>query len=480
MREIVEKLRAIEAEQQKRRVADALALYNTGEKKHEKQLAFHKCQKRNRWVFGGNRSGKTECGAVECVYMARGIHPYRENRKQTFGWVVSLSTQVQRDVAQKKILHYLRKDWIESIVMQSGRKDAPESGVIDFIRVKNVFGGVSVIGFKSCDQGREKFQGASLDYVWFDEEPAKDIYDECRMRVLDRRGDLFGTMTPLKGFTFVYNDIYLNRYNDQEIWYEFMEWADNPYLDEGEIAALESCLDEQTLQARRYGRFASLEGLVYPEFDERVHVIAPFRVPTEWQDTISIDPGLHNPLSAHWYAVDFDGNVYVIAEHFEAGRDVDYHAQRIKDISLSLGWKTDYRGRISALIDSAAKQKTLSSVKSVVDLFYERDILVNADVEKELFSGIARVKSYLRQDNGLPNLYIFEGCVNLIRELKGYYWGNGDVPKKVDDHALDELRYYLMSKPHATAQEKPKTLQQKDKERRIRSLSKKRGGGGLA
>ena len=66
----------------------------------------------NRWVFGGNRSGKTECGAAECVYLARGIHPYRENRKDTCGWVVSLSTQVQRDVAQKKILHYLRRDWI--------------------------------------------------------------------------------------------------------------------------------------------------------------------------------------------------------------------------------------------------------------------------------------------------------------------------------------------------------------------------------
>ena len=41
---------------------DALGLYNK-DKVHEKQLAFHMCQKRNRWVFGGNRSGKTECGA---------------------------------------------------------------------------------------------------------------------------------------------------------------------------------------------------------------------------------------------------------------------------------------------------------------------------------------------------------------------------------------------------------------------------------
>ena len=391
-------------------------------------------------MFGGNRSGKTECGAVECVYMARGVHPYRENRQNACGWVVSLSTQVQRDVAQKKILQYLRRDWIEEIVMLSGRKDSPQDGVIDFIRVKNVFGGASVIGFKSCDQGREKFQGTSLDFVWFDEEPPKDIYEECRMRVLDRKGDLFGTMTPLKGLTFVYNDIFLNRRGDPEVWYEFMEWSDNPYLDEGEIAALEACLDERTLQTRRFGKFAAAEGLVYPEFDENVHVIEPFAVPKEWQDNISIDPGLNNPLSAHWYAVDFDDNVYVIAEHFEAGRDVDYHAEKIREISLRLGWKTDGRGRVSALIDSAAKQRTLASVKSVAELFYERGILVNPDVDKDLFSGIARVKSYLNTKNGLPNIYIFKNCVQLIQELKGYYWGSGDAPRKVDDHALDDFR----------------------------------------
>ena len=475
MREIVEKLCRIEAEQKKRRQTDFLAAYNAGEKRHEKQLAFHRCLKRNRWVFGGNRSGKTECGAVECVYMARGIHPYRENRRGVCGWVVSLSTQVQRDVAQKKILHYLRRDWIEDIVMISGRKDSPEHGIIDFIRVKNVLGGCSVIGFKSCDQGREKFQGASLDFVWFDEEPPEDIYRECRMRVMDRKGDIFGTMTPLKGLTFVYNEIFLNRYNDGEVWYEFVEWSDNPYLDAAEIRALEGSMDERTLQARRYGKFVlDTAGLVYPEFDERVHVIEPFPVPKEWQDMISIDPGLNNPLSAHWYAVDFDGNVYVIAEHYEAGRDIDYHAEAIKEICEAVGWYTDARGRICALIDSAAKQRTLGSVKSVVELFYERGILVNPNVEKDLFSGIARVKSYLNSKNGLPNLYIFSSCVHLIRELKGYYWGAGDSPRKADDHSLDEMRYYLMTRPKKAPVAVEKTPIQLDKERRIRKLKNER------
>lgn len=470
MKDIIEKIRAIEREQEKRKKSDVLAAYNRGRKRHLKQIAFHKCKKRNRWVFGGNRSGKTECGAAECVYMARGIHPYRRNRKDVCGWVVSLSQQVQRDVAQKKILHYLRPDWIDDLVMLSGRKDSPESGVIDLIRVRNVFGGISLIGFKSCDQGREKFQGSSLDFVWFDEEPPKDIYEECRMRVMDRQGDIFGTMTPLKGITFIYDEIYLNKRNNPEIWYEFMEWSDNPYLSGKEIALLESSMDEAALQARRYGKFAVGEGLVYPEFDESVHTIEPFSVPPEWQDNISIDPGLHNPLAALWFAVDFDDNVYVVCEYYQAGKDVDYHAAQIKEICARLGWRTDGKGRISALIDSAANQRTLSGVKSVTELFYERGILVNPNVNKDLFSGIQRVKSYLNTKNGLPNVYIFKNCVNLIRELKGYFWGNGDVPKKRDDHALDALRYFLVSKPKNTREEAPMSEIQCDKNRRLRRL----------
>lgn len=468
-KEIISEILQIESVMRRRKESDRLSKYNAGPKVHAKQIAFHSAHQKNRWVFGGNRTGKTECGAVEVIYFARGNHPYRHIGKSTTGWVVSLSTKVQRDVAQSKILKYLNPEWIDDVVMTEGRKDSYANGVIDYITIKNVYGGLSKIVFKSCDMGREKFQGTSLDYVWFDEEPPKDIYDECRMRVLDTDGDIFGTMTPLKGKTFVYDEIYMNNIDD-EVWHEHISWEDNPYLSAKAVEHLKSTLSSDQLKSRKDGEFLDLGGRVYPEFDENIHVIQPFDVPRDWYDTISIDPGLRNPLSAHWYAVDYDDNVYVIAEHYEKERDIAYHSEKIHQICERLGWHTNSNGRIDALIDSAANQTTLAGSKSVSELFYDFGINVNSKVDKDLFSGITRVKNYLRDGNGKCKLFIFCTCENMIRELKGYTWGKDEVPIKRDDHSLDELRYYIMSRPKYKPAKVEKTAIQKDKEMRYRRL----------
>ncbi len=471
MKEILQRLKNIEAEE-KRRKNSPLASYNKT-KIHKKQMAFHKCPKRNRWVFGGNRSGKTECGAVETIWLSRGIHPFRQNRANTSCWVVSLSQQVQRDVAQQKILHYLDKNWIEQIVMQSGSKASPEYGIIDYIIVKNVFGGTSKIAFKSCEAGREKFQGASLDFVWFDEEPPQDIYEECRMRVLDKSGEIFGTMTPLKGLTWVYDEIYLNSKNSKEVWCEFMEWADNPYLPQSEVEQMTEALSADSLETRRYGRFQTFGGLVYSEFGEQ-NVISPFDIPPEWQDKLSIDPGLNNPLSCHWYARDYDGNVYVVAEHYQAKQDVAYHASKIKEISEKLHWHTDKFGRISALMDSAANQRTLNGARSVAELFSDNGIAVDTHVNKDVYTGVNKVKGMLKPLDGPPKLFVFSNCVNMIREFKGYFWGDGDTPVKKDDHAMDELRYYICSLGEIPKRSKTPSIIAADKEKLYRKIARKR------
>ncbi len=448
--------------------------YNSGKIKHQKQIEFHKSTKRNRWLFGGNRTGKTECGAVETIWLSLGIHPYKNNKNSTDCWVVSLSNRVQKEVAQAKILKYLPRNSIEEIVMSEGKRSNPENGVIECIIVKNIFGNQSRIWFKSCEEGRDKFQGASLDFVWFDEEPPQDIYCECKMRVLDRCGEIFGTMTPLKGFTYIYDEIYLNNKNDDEIYCLFVSWEDNPYLKLSEIERLSKTMSEDEIESRKFGRFSSIDcGLIYNEFDINVNVVEPFNIPKEWQDNISIDPGLSNPLSCHWYARDYDDNVYVIAEHFAENKTIEFHSNRIKEISKSLNWKTKSNGMVEALIDSAANQRTLASQKSVSELFFDNGILVNPNVNKDVLSGISKVKTYLKNITGKSKLFIFSNCVNLIREFKTYRWNGSDSPIKKDDHCLDELRYYIMSLTSYTSNKNFKSEITKDKERLIKLLKRK-------
>ena len=466
---------------------DKLSRYNKGEKKHEKQMEFHRDTRRNRWLFGGNRTGKTVGGAVESIYYALGIHPYRRVPVPSRGWVVSLTNEVQRDVAQKEILYWLPRHRIKKIMVRAGRQDDPENAILDTIILDNG----SVIGFKSCDQGREKFQGTSQHWIWFDEEPPKPIYDECRMRLMDTRGDIWGTMTPLQGLTWAYDVIYINEVGDPNIRYWQMEWADNPFLSLEEIAELEKNMTEDDREARQYGRFVAMSGLVYKEFREDIHVIDPFTVPVEWYDDISIDPGLDAPLSCHWYACDGDGNVYVMAEHYAAGYDVEWHSKQIKGISDSLKWPRTKSGKLRTLIDSAASAKTLAAEKSAVELFWEYGINCDTSVNKDVWSGIQRVKQYLKlrehpdKENwpkGRPKLFIFQTCPNMIKEIKSYRWKpatasnqNPDAPVKRNDHAMDELRYYVMSKPEPYI-EKPKPLEGDAKRihDQIKSLTKKK------
>ena len=65
--------------------------------------------------------------------------------------------------------------------------------------------------------------------------------------------------------------------------------------------------------------------------------------------------------------------------------------------------------------------------------------------------------------------------ISISSIIKGYFWGNADVPIKKDDHSLDELRYYVMTKPENHFV-KPVSFIQKDKERLFRKAKNERYG----
>jgi phage terminase large subunit-like protein len=122
-------------------------------------------------------------------------------------WAGSQTSEVTRDGPQRYLAGPPRDEnaWGTGTIPKANLvRTARRQGVadaLDGVLVKHVSGGNSTIGFKSYDQGRQKWQGETLDLVWFDEESPQDIYIEGLTRTNATEGVVFLTFTPLLGMS---------------------------------------------------------------------------------------------------------------------------------------------------------------------------------------------------------------------------------------------------------------------------------------
>lgn len=161
--------------------------------------------------MAGNQLGKTYCGGAEASFHLTGRYPdwWRGRRWQrpVRAWAGSKTGEVTRDGVQRMLLGEPKDEsqWGTGLIPGDDVKDwsrrmgVPDS--LDSVLVSHISGGVSTLGFKSYDQGREKWQGETLDFVWFDEEPPMDIYMEGLTRTNATGGMVYLTFTPLLGMS---------------------------------------------------------------------------------------------------------------------------------------------------------------------------------------------------------------------------------------------------------------------------------------
>ena len=180
MREIVEKLCRIEdgagtkAARQRTRLA---RLQRRSERKHEKQLAFPQMpQSATAGSFGGKPLAERRSAAPRSASISpAAFTPTAKTDKGPYAAGSSPSPRRCSGTSRRGkilILPPPRLDRGNRHAERHGRT-APKTASSTSSASATSFGGISAIGFKSCDQGREKFQGASLDFVWFDEEPPR-------------------------------------------------------------------------------------------------------------------------------------------------------------------------------------------------------------------------------------------------------------------------------------------------------------------
>jgi hypothetical protein len=132
---------------------------------------------RERLFIAGNRTGKTIAGGFELVCHITGRYPaWWEGRRFTRAnnwWAAGDTRATVRDILQRKLLGRPGNYGTGLIPRDAIERTAPGfiPDAVEAVWVKHASGGISVVQFKSYDQGREAFQGTEQDGIWLDEEP---------------------------------------------------------------------------------------------------------------------------------------------------------------------------------------------------------------------------------------------------------------------------------------------------------------------
>ena len=166
---------------------------------------------RERLLMAGNQLGKTYSGAAEAAIHLTGKYPdWWEGRRwdrPVRAWAGSETGEVTRDGVQRLLIGEPKDEtqWGtglipgDDLVEWKRKQGVPDA--LDGALIKHVSGGNSMLAFKTYDQGRTKWQGETLDFVWFDEEPPQDVYIEGLTRTNATGGMVYLTFTPLKGIS---------------------------------------------------------------------------------------------------------------------------------------------------------------------------------------------------------------------------------------------------------------------------------------
>lgn len=228
---------------------------------HDAQRTALERDSRHKWLFWANQSGKTSVGAIECALLALGRHPNQTAEPPLTIFASSLTWELWETIQLPELL-----TWIpDSRIIDAPPPGRQSTKRVILIRADN--GRVSRIVGKSADQGRERYQGRRIHHVWMDEEHPEDIYDELGPRLARHNGTVTVTMTPLKGFTWVYHRIYdpmkRSLLDPADHWYSHAGMADNPGIRPEEISRQKEKYknNRQQLEARLYGHFAPSEGV---------------------------------------------------------------------------------------------------------------------------------------------------------------------------------------------------------------------------
>jgi phage terminase large subunit-like protein len=261
---------------------------------YAKQIEFHDAGlvHRERLFLAGNQLGKTLAGAFEEAVHATGKYPaWWKGRRfdgPTNSWAAGITGESTRDTVQRALLGRsgqgggaLRR---RDIAGRTTTRGVP--GLVDTLRINHVSGGISTIALKSYEKGRERWQGETLDRVWFDEEPPFDIYTEGLTRTNATGGMVWLTLTPLLGMSELVRSFLDNPTPERHVTNMTIDDAGH-YSDE-ERARIVAAYPRHEREARARGIPALGSGRIFP-IEEAAIAVDGFEIPRHWPQIAGID-----------------------------------------------------------------------------------------------------------------------------------------------------------------------------------------------
>jgi len=308
----------------------------------------------------------------------------------------------------------------------------------------------------STEQDVDKFAGATRSWIVVDEpedEPARFLESTARLR---RGGQIGLFLTPLNSAAWVHDLVLGNTNWDVGAVYARI-WINSTDPKEGirgilrpeDIDRMIAGWSEEEYKARALGQFMHLQGLIYPMFNRKIHVVDPREIPDEGTIYCAMDPHDERPPFIGWFKACPNGRIYMIREYPEVqisyigkkhDRERRLYYQDIKHDNLTI---EDYAEIIRGIEDEIGE-----STRRVMDARFGNSRYPNsglrlfeeynklgvpfglAGVDPRVERGHAKVKALLRHSNVtgedpnkpvvLPRLYISSKCQNTIRAFEFY------------------------------------------------------------
>jgi phage terminase large subunit-like protein len=443
---------------------------------YPKQVEFHTAGQshRERLLMAGNQLGKTMSAAYETAMHLTGRYPNdwpgRTWDRGIRAWGAGETTEVVRDSMQLLLCGKIEHLGTGAIPRNAIKDKSTKRGVADSIDTLIVLHGgggdiqaqESEFTFKSYDQGRTKFQAATLDWVWLDEEPDLDIYTEALTRTNATGGLVAMTFTPLKGMTNTVKRFVIDKAPGTHVTvmtiYDALHYS--PQMREAIIASYPA----HEREARVSGVPTLGSGRIFPIAEDAIRV-PDMPIPAHWVRIGGLDFGWDHPSAAVELAWDREADVvYVTKQHRMREQTPLLFATTIKPWGagwMPWAWPHDglqhskdsgkpladqYRGHgLNMLPEKAthAPDAALGQVEGQGGYGVEAGLLDMLD----------------RMQTG--RLKVFASLLPWFEEFRIYHRDDGKVVK-LDDDLMSATRYALMMLRHACTRPAPmKTYERK-------------------